>query len=124
MSFGENLLLLRKSKGLSQEGLGNIINVSRQTISKWELEETTPEMDRVIQLSDYFGITLDELINGKKKTKIESEDISDKVVKESKSKIIDIIIKLVIILVSIFVIMCLVDFIIMIIFLIKNGFAK
>lgn len=62
MDFNEQLLFLRRQHGLSQEQLGQLIGVSRQTVSKWELGETTPELDKLIQLSDYFEITVDELI--------------------------------------------------------------
>lgn len=62
MEFNEKLIELRKIRGLSQEGLGNIINVTRQTVSKWELGETTPEMSKLIELSEYFEISVDELI--------------------------------------------------------------
>lgn len=62
MNFNENLLSLRKQHGLSQEQLGQQVGVSRQTVSKWELGETTPELDKLIQLSDYFNISTDELI--------------------------------------------------------------
>lgn len=62
MNFKEQLICLRKQKGLSQEQLGALVNVTRQTVSKWELGETTPGMDHLIQLSDLFGITLDELV--------------------------------------------------------------
>lgn len=53
---------LKKQRGLSQEQLGAEIGVTRQTVSKWELGETTPEMDKLIQLGSLFGITLDELV--------------------------------------------------------------
>ena len=46
MTFGENLIRLRRQQGLSQEQLGMRIGVSRQTVSKWELNDTTPEIDR------------------------------------------------------------------------------
>lgn len=62
MTFNENLIRLRKAKGLSQEKLGNEINVARQTVSKWELGETTPEMNKLIELSKIFEISVDELI--------------------------------------------------------------
>lgn len=65
MSFGQNLLALRKEKYISQEELGSHINVSRQTISKWELDETTPEMEKLILLSEFFNVSLDELVKGK-----------------------------------------------------------
>lgn len=59
--FGNRLMSLRKSKSLSQEELGNLAGVSRQTVSKWELNQTTPEMDKLIALSNIFLISLDEL---------------------------------------------------------------
>lgn len=64
MEFNEKLIQLRKAQGLSQEELGYKLSVSRQTVSKWELGETTPEMNKLIVLSDIFGISLDELVKG------------------------------------------------------------
>lgn len=61
MTFGENLIRLRRQQGLSQEQLGMRIGVSRQTVSKWELNDTTPEMEKLIALADLFGLSLDEL---------------------------------------------------------------
>ena len=61
MKFNEQLINLRRQKGLSQEQLGDIIGVSRQTVSKWELGDTTPEMEKLMQLSDLFGISMDIL---------------------------------------------------------------
>lgn len=62
MKFHENLIRLRKQYGLSQEELGIKLNVTRQTVSKWELGETTPEMDKLIKLSEIFEISLDEIV--------------------------------------------------------------
>lgn len=62
MKFNEKLINLRKSAGLSQEELGNKLDVARQTVSKWELGETTPEMDKLVKMSEIFNITLDELV--------------------------------------------------------------
>lgn len=62
MDFKEKLICLRKQSGLSQENLGDKIGVTRQTVSKWELGETTPDMDKLIQLAELFGITIDELV--------------------------------------------------------------
>lgn len=62
MKFNEKIIMLRKNKNLSQEGLGNELGVARQTISKWELGETTPEMDKLVKMSEIFEITLDDLI--------------------------------------------------------------
>ncbi len=71
MTFSENLMALRKKHGLSQEGLGALVGVSRQTVSKWELGSTTPELDKLVALSEYFDVSLDELVG--RKTRV-SED--------------------------------------------------
>lgn len=62
MNFNEKLINLRKEKGLSQEELGAELNVSRQTVSKWESCQSYPDFQRLVSLSDYFGLTLDELV--------------------------------------------------------------
>ena len=62
MEFNEQLICRRKQKGLSQEQLGDLIGVTRQTVSKWELGETTPELDKLIQLSKLFEVSIDELV--------------------------------------------------------------
>ncbi len=58
MYFHEKLMELRKAKGLSQEELGYRLGVTRQTVSKWETGQTTPEMDKLIELSLLFGLPL------------------------------------------------------------------
>ena len=63
MKFNEKLIMLRKKAGLSQEELGYKLNVTRQTVSKWELGQTTPEMDKLIEISKLFNVTVDDLIN-------------------------------------------------------------
>lgn len=77
LNFSEKLIKLRKEKGFSQEELGNKLNVARQTVSKWELGETTPEMDKLIKMSEIFDITLDELIKGEKEEETISGDNSN-----------------------------------------------
>ena len=62
MNFNEKLINLRKSRGMSQEELGAELKVSRQTISKWESCQSYPDFQRLVLLSDYFGLTLDELV--------------------------------------------------------------
>ena len=62
MNFNEKLINLRKTKGLSQEELGEELKGSRQTISKWESAQSYPDFQRLVLLSDYFGLTLDELV--------------------------------------------------------------
>ena len=66
MTIGERLYNLRKEKGISQEALANELNVSRQSVSKWETGESTPDFDKIIPLCEFYGITSDELLSGKK----------------------------------------------------------
>lgn len=63
-SFGTRLNKLRKNKNLSQEKFAEIMNVSRQSISKWENDSAYPEMTKLILMSDFFEVTLDYLILG------------------------------------------------------------
>lgn len=72
MKFSENLIKLRKQEGLSQEELGEKLNVARQTISKWENSETTPELDKLLDLSKIFQISVDELIGNDIRPKYEN----------------------------------------------------
>ena len=62
MVLGEKLKRLRKSRGLSQEQLAAELNVSRQSISKWELGESKPEIENLIALSEFFNVSIDELL--------------------------------------------------------------
>ena len=64
MNIGERIHSLRKSKGISQEELADKIGVSRQAVSKWESEQNTPDIEKVILLSDYFETTTDYLLKG------------------------------------------------------------
>ena len=64
MEFNNKLYELRKQKGFSQEELANRLNVSRQTISKWEVGESTPDMEKIVAISDLFEVSLDELVKG------------------------------------------------------------
>ena len=73
MKFNEKLLSLRKAKGLSQEELGMELQVSRQTISKWEAGQSYPDFQRLVILSDYFDLTLDELVKD-----IDVQDVREK----------------------------------------------
>ena len=64
MSFGENLQKLRKRKNISQERLAEELGVSRQTIGKWENGTTYPETECLIQISDFFDVSIDTLLKG------------------------------------------------------------
>jgi transcriptional regulator with XRE-family HTH domain len=62
MSLGNNLFSARKKRGLSQEEVAGRLGVSRQTISKWELDETLPDICQSKRLANLYGLSLDELI--------------------------------------------------------------
>lgn len=64
MTFGNRIQHLRKEKGLSQESLAEKLAVTRQTISKWELDQSTPDLNFISQLSDILNISTDYLIKG------------------------------------------------------------
>ena len=70
MKFNEKLVNLRKKHNLSQEQVAEKLKVARQTISKWELGETTPEMDKLIIMSELYNITLDELMKEENEGKV------------------------------------------------------
>ena len=61
--LGENILRLRKEANLSQEALSDIVGVTRQTISNWELEETAPNPEQLKLLSKAFNVSIDDLLN-------------------------------------------------------------
>lgn len=62
MTLGEKIFSLRGAANMSQGDLAEKLNVSRQSISKWETDASVPELDKLIQLTDLFSITLDELV--------------------------------------------------------------
>ena len=63
MALGQNILEYRKKSGLSQEQLGEKVNVTRQTISNWELDETSPNPEQLKLLSKALNVSVDELID-------------------------------------------------------------
>ena len=65
MKMNEKLISLRKEKGWSQEELANKLNISRQAISKWELGESVPDTNNMMQLSKLYGKSLDNLLENK-----------------------------------------------------------
>ena len=64
MKLVDRILELRKQKGLSQEQLADILGVSRQAVSKWESEQSVPDMDKIVLMSDCFEVTTDYLLKG------------------------------------------------------------
>lgn len=64
MNLGENIYRLRTEKNMSQGDLANALEVSRQSVSKWENDSAVPELEKLIKMAQIFGITIDELVTG------------------------------------------------------------
>lgn len=86
MSLGNNLFNARKKKGMSQEEVAERLGVSRQTISKWETDETLPDIRQSKKLAVLYGLSLDELIEFDVDAK-EIQDMIDKTSDEVCNKI-------------------------------------
>ena len=65
MSLGKRIYQYRKAKGMSQDALAELLDVSRQSVSKWENDTVQPELSKLTAMCDLFGVTLDELTRGK-----------------------------------------------------------
>ena len=64
MNLSDRIQYLRKVRGISQEGLADQLGVSRRAVSKWESEQSMPDLDKIISMSDYFEVTTDYLLKG------------------------------------------------------------
>jgi len=129
MEFNNKLYELRKQKGFSQEELANRLNVSRQTISKWEVGESTPDMENLVAISELFEISLDELVLNKVPEEtntsaqvVKSEfysDIKENVLTEENRKKAKKGLKIAAIILGIIVLIDLISFVI---YVLMNGF--
>lgn len=90
MKLCDNLQKLRKEHHMSQEQLAEKLNVSRQAVSKWESNQTYPEMDKIIAMTKIFDCTMDELVNADE-IKKKDKDIKRKSVLEYKDDVFDFI---------------------------------
>ena len=63
MTIGQKIIALRNSMGISQEKLAELLNVSRQSVSKWEMDHSVPQIDKILQISEIFSISCDDLLH-------------------------------------------------------------
>lgn len=84
MTLGEKIYRLRSEKGLSQEAFGDMLGVSRQSVSKWETDQSQPELEKIVAISDMFGISTDYLL----KENIERAESTVKEPEHIKQKIL------------------------------------
>ncbi len=76
-SVGERLLQIRNEKRMTQEELAEYLNVSRQSVSKWELNKTMPDVEKLMQLSELYDVTLDYLVKGVEEKEEPLNDVSN-----------------------------------------------
>ena len=79
--IGSLLKELRKEKGLTQEQFAEIVNVSNRTVSRWENGNNLPDLDILIQISDYYEINLRELLDGERKSDKMNKELEETVLK-------------------------------------------
>ena len=117
MILGKKILELRKKSGLSQEQLGDMVNVTRQTISNWELGETAPNPEQLKLLSKALNISIDELLDN---------DIQNVVVEKvsNTEKLAGLVLKILKFLGIIFIIVLVIDVISLIIFSTSGRFVE
>ncbi len=72
MTLGEKIYRLRSEKGLSQEAFGESLGVSRQSVSKWETDQSQPELEKIVAISELFGVSTDYLLKDKMYVKTDS----------------------------------------------------
>ncbi len=108
MNIGEKLFELRKKKNLSQEEVADKLNVTRQTVSKWETNQSTPDFDKIVPLCELFEISTEELLKGRKteeNVKNESEKgLTKEEVKRKTAEIISTSVFTYIVAVAIFIV--------------------
>ena len=102
MTIADRIQSLRKSKGMSQEELADAVGVSRQAVSKWESEQATPDLDKVVIMSDIFEVTTDYLLKGIEPVKTDdhktmADVIDQKILTEKNGKRIKTLVKYVLI---------------------------
>lgn len=78
MNLGEKIQHLRKASGLSQEQLAEQLDVSRQSVSKWELNELVPDVRKIVMISELFSVSTDELLKESKSEESRVNDDSNK----------------------------------------------
>ena len=95
MQLGKRIAELRKKKGMSQEEMSELFNVTRQTISSWENQRSFPDLESLIKISDVFNITLDKLL---KEDKALVKEIDNKVKKSNRFRNISICLAILVVL--------------------------
>ena len=123
MTIADRIQSLRKQQGMSQEELADKIGVSRQAVSKWESEQSTPDLDKVVIMSELFEVTTDYLLKGIEPVAVNdhktmADVVDEKILNEKNGRRAKSILKWVLIGLGAFLT---IDAISLIVFLILNG---
>ena len=76
-NIGEFLKELRKEKGLTQEQLAEQFNVSRRSVSRWETGTNMPDISLLVELAEFFDVSIPEIINGERKSEVMNEEVKE-----------------------------------------------
>lgn len=82
MSLGQRLKQVRVEKGFSQADVADFLNISRQSISRWETDKAYPDIDNLVELSKYYEVSIDELLT---ETKVLQQEINEKTEQMNKN---------------------------------------
>ena len=90
MNISDRIQTLRKAKGMSQEQLADAVGVSRQAVSKWESEQASPDLDKVVIMSELFDVTTDYILKGIEPAEVQDHktmaDVIDQKILTEKNK--------------------------------------
>lgn len=89
MNIGNNIAVLRKKKGITQEELANELGVSAQAVSKWENNSSCPDVSLLTKIADYFGVSVDALLRAQEEDIVDlAEEKEDNVKPDDKKNIV------------------------------------
>ncbi len=92
MTIGKRIAALRKEKGLKQEELAQLLGVSGQAVSKWENDQTCPDISLLPQLAKILGVSVDELLSGKQETAPVVQILPEEKRKDIKDRMLRIVV--------------------------------
>ena len=123
MNIADRIQALRKAKGMSQEQLADAVGVSRQAVSKWESEQASPDLDKVVIMSELFEVTTDYILKGIEPVEVQdhktmADVIDQKVLTKENGTKVKTAIKYILIGLGVFVG---IDFLVFVIYVLMNG---
>lgn len=123
MNISDRIQTLRKAKGMSQEQLADAVGVSRQAVSKWESEQASPDLDKVVIMSELFEVTTDYILKGIEPVEVQdhktmADVIDQKILTEKNGQKAKTVFKYVLIGLGV---LFAIDFIVFVIYVLANG---